>query len=440
MGDFTRRAFLIAPAVGTVAARLTLLADEKPAILGGKPVRKMKYPGWPIFDQKEEQALLTALRSGKWFRGNGKEVARFEEAYAKVTGAKFCLATANGTSALFTSLNAVDVGPGDEVLIPPYTFVATLNVVLLQHALPVWVDVDPETCQMDARKVQAAVTERTRAIIPVHYGGNPADLDAILAIAKKRNLRIIEDACQAHLAAWRGRNVGNWGDTGCFSFQASKNLNSGEGGAIITNNETLMDRCYSFHNQGRKRKGGGDDEFSYSSPGNNLRLTEFQAAVLLAQMTRLEEQSKTREQNAQYLNNMLKEIPGVMPQRSYDGCTRHNQHTYVFRYDQEKFAGMTKPRLLKALTAEGIPARGGYTPLNKVEFLKRVMQSRIYRNLYPKERLAQLEQIECPGNEKLCREAVVFSHNVLMAPRSEMELIVAAVRKVQAHAAEIAKT
>jgi len=440
MQDLTRRAFLIAPAVGTAAARITLLADEKPAILGGKPVRKMKYPGWPVFDQQEEQALLAALRSGKWFRGNGKEVARFEEAYATITGAKFCLATANGTSALFTSLNAIGVGPGDEVLIPPYTFVATLNVVLLQHALPVWVDVDPETCQMDPRKLDAAITDRTTAIIPVHYGGNPADLDAILAIAKKRQLRVIEDACQAHLAAWRGRNVGNWGDTGTFSFQASKNLNSGEGGAIITNDETLMDRCYSFHNQGRKRKGSGDDEFSYFSAGNNLRLTEFQAAVLLAQMTRLEEQSKTREQNAQYLNNMLKEIPGVMPQRSYDGCTRHNHHTYVFRYDKDKFAGLTKPRLLRALTAEGIPARGGYTPLNKVEFLRRVLQSRIYRNLYPKERLAQVEKIECPGNEKLCCESVVFSHNVLMAPRSEMELIVAAVRKVQANAAAIAKT
>ncbi len=431
---------MAASAAAAAAPTALHAAVEKPAILGGKPVRTAKFPSWPVFNQTEDKAMLDAIHTGRWFRGSGKLVSNFETAWAKVTGAKYCLATSSGTAALFTSLNAMEIGPGDEVLVPPYTFVATINVVLLQHALPIFVDTDPETCQMDANKMEAAINDRTRAVIPVHYGGNPANLDAVLTIAKKRNLRVIEDACQAHLAGWRGRNVGNWGETGCFSFQASKNLNSGEGGAIITNDETLMGRCYSFHNQGRKWKSAGDDEFSYASAGCNLRLTEFQAAMLMAQMTRLEEQSRTREQNADYLDSLLREVPGVKPQSKYPGCTRHNHHTYVFRYQKEQFAGMPKAALLKALNMEGIPARGGYTPLNTNPFIAKVLQSRAYRGLYSKERLAQWqERNQCPGNEQLCREAVVFSHQTLLGPRADMEHIATAVRKVQAHAAEIVK-
>jgi dTDP-4-amino-4,6-dideoxygalactose transaminase len=434
--QFTRRGFLGATAAAPVALQA---AEERPAILGGKPVRTGRFSSWPISDRKEEEALAEVARSRKWFRGSGKQVAGFEEAWAKITGAKYCLATSSGTAALFTSLNALGVGPGDEVLVPPFTFVATINVVLLQYALPVFLDTDPETCQMDAGTIEAAITPRTTAIIPVHYGGNPANLDAILAIARKHKLRVIEDACQAHLAGWRGRNVGNWGETGCFSFQESKNLNCGDGGAIITNDEALMGRCYSFHNQGRKWKGGGE-EFSYGSAGCNLRLTEFQAAVLLSQMTRLEEQSRTRERNAEYLDSLLREIPGVKPQRTYPGCTRHNHHTYVFRYLKEHFTGMPKPMLLKALNAEGIPGRAGYSPLNTVPFIKKVLEGRAYRSLFSKERLAQWnERNQCPGNEQLCRESVVFSHQCLLGPRTDMDQIAAGVRKVQAHAAEIAK-
>lgn len=432
---FTRRNFLSAAAAAPVALQA---AEEKPAILGGKPVRTGRFLSWPIADRKDEEAVAEVARSRKWFRGSGKQVTGFEEAWARITGAKYCLATSSGTAALFTSLNALGIGPGDEVLVPPFTFVATINVVLLQYALPVFVDTDPDTCQMDARKIEAVITPRTTAIIPVHYGGNPADLDAVLAIAAKHKLRVIEDACQAHLAAWRGRNVGNWGETGCFSFQESKNLNCGDGGALITNDEAIMSRAYSFHNQGRKWKGGGED--SYASAGCNLRLTEFQAAILLSQMARLEEQSRTREKNAEYLDTLLREIPGVKPQRSYPGCTRHNHHTYVFRFEKEQFAGMPKPMLLKALNAEGIPGRGGYTPLNTVPFIKKLLDGRAYRNLFPKERLALWnERNQCPGNEQLCRESVVFSHQCLLGPRTDMEQIAAGVRKVQAHAAEIVK-
>jgi dTDP-4-amino-4,6-dideoxygalactose transaminase len=152
----------------------------EPAILGGAPVRRQPFPAWPVADALEERSLVEVIRSGKWFRGDGQEVNRFEAAYARLTGSPYCLATANGTSALLTSLHALGVGPGDEVIVPPYTFVATVNVVLLLHALPVFVDTDVETFQIDAGKVEAAITERTRAIVPVHLGGNAADLDRIL--------------------------------------------------------------------------------------------------------------------------------------------------------------------------------------------------------------------------------------------------------------------
>ncbi len=435
----SRRSFLSAAPAGGAMAAAALRVAEKPALLGGKPVRSEPFPSWPKFNATEEKALLEVLRSGKWFRGYGQQVNRFEEAYARLTGAKHCLATANGTSALFTSLNALGVAPGDEVIVPPYTFIATVNVVLLMHAIPVFVDTDPETFQIDARKIEAAITPRTTAIIPVHIGGSAADLDTILEIARKRKLPVIEDACQAHLGEWRGRKLGTLADTGCFSFQASKNLNSGEGGAILTASDELMERCYAFHNNGRGRRVSSYD-FSYHSTGHNLRMTEFQAALLMAQMTRLEEQVRTRDQNGQYLTSLLSEIPGIRPARTYAGCTRNAYHLYMMRYLKEHFAGLPRAKFLKALRAEGIPASEGYRPLNKEPFLKNTLSSRAFRAVCPPERLRQWEERNhCPENDRLCEEAVWFTQTMLLGTRRDTEQIAEAIRKIQAHAADLAK-
>jgi dTDP-4-amino-4,6-dideoxygalactose transaminase len=397
------------------------------------------FPAWPIIDQTEERAILETLRSGKWYRGNGKSVARFETAYAQLTGAKTCLATANGTAALFTSLNAIGVEPGDEVIVPPYTFIATINVVLRHHALPVFVDTDPETFQMDARKLEAAITPRTRAIVPVHLGGSVCDLDAILEIAKRRGVPVLEDACQAHLAEWRGKKVGTLGQAGCFSFQASKNLNSGEGGAILTNDEDLRERCFAFHNNGSGERSIGSN-FTYSSDGCNLRMTEFQASLLLAQMTRIEAQAKVRAENAQYLTSMLKEIPGIAPARTYAGCTRNAYHLYMFRYDKAQFAGLPRATFLKALAAEGVPCSGGYSPLNSQAFLKNTLHSRGYGRLFSAQDIAAWEERNrCPANDRLCEEAVWFTQTMLLAPRGSMERIAAAARKIRQHAGELAR-
>ena len=447
----SRRGFMTAAAGAAVAAPATLAAAsrpagptafaagaDKPALLGGPPVRGTPFPSWPVTDQREEKELLEVLHSGKWFRLEGKTVDRFEEAYARLTGARHCIATANGTSALFASLAGLGVAPGDEVILPPYTFIATLNVVFLHHALPIFVDSDSETFQVDARKLEAAITERTTVIMPVHLGGNACDLDTILEVAGRRKVPVLEDACQAHLGEWRGRKVGTLGAAGCFSFQASKNLNSGEGGAILTDDDALYDRCWSFHDNCRARRGRPVPPLG--GRGANLRLTEFQAGLLLAQMTRLEEQSKVREENARHLTPRLREIPGILPARMYEGCTRNAYHLYMFRYQPQAFAGLPRTRFLEALRAEGVPCGAGYSPMNREKYVAATLASKAYQRIYPKEVLAGWEERNrCPANDRLCEEAVWLTQTMLLGPRQDMDDIVAAVRKIHASAAELAK-
>jgi perosamine synthetase len=424
---------------------LAKTVDEKPALLGGKPVRSEPFPGWPVIEDNERRGLRNALDSAHWNRGT--LVRRFEREWGRMLDARYTIATSSGTAALYTCLHALDVGPGDEVIVPPYTFVASINVVLLHHALPVFVDSDRRTFQIDARKVEAAVTENTRCVMPVHLGGNMADLDSIMEIASRRNLTVLEDACQSHLGEWRGRKAGTIGDLGCFSFQASKNLNSGEGGAINTQNTDLAALCASFHNAGRPYRAAEDDElvtgdavgFSYARNGDNRRLTEFQGAVLLEQLTRLEEQTRVREENAKYLTSQLKEIPGIAPAEEYEGCTRNAYHLYMFRYDPEGFSDLPRSRFLEALEAEGVPCGGGYDPLNREPFLKHTLESRGFQKIYGERRIREwVERNQCPENDRLCREAVWLYQTQLLAGRGDMDDVAAAVRKIRKHASELA--
>jgi dTDP-4-amino-4,6-dideoxygalactose transaminase len=435
----SRRAFLAAGAAVSAGRGLAAPASEKPALLGGNPVHPGSFPAWPVFDGREGQALIETLHSRKWLRVTGQNVNRFEQSFAQTFGAKGCLATCNGTSALLLSLKALGVGPGDEVIVPPYTFIATVNAVMMLYALPVFVDSDRETAQIDAHKIEEAITERTAAILPVHLGGSAADLDSILAIAARHRLPVVEDACQAHLGEWRNRKLGTYGATGCFSFQATKNMACGEGGALITDDEALLDKCFAIHSHGRARAIAGYD-FTYKVGGANLRMDEFHAALASVQLTRLERQSETRDRNATYLTKLLRDVPGVLPARRYPGCTRSAWHLYMFRYRPEAFAGLPRSTFLKALVAEGIPASSGYAPLNQEPFLKNMLATRDFQALFSKERIARWEERNrCPENDKLCSEAVWLTHSMLLGSRSDMEQIAAAVRKIQAHASQLLK-
>ena len=412
----------------------------KPAILGGPQAHSGIFPAWPVVSETEEKAMSDVLQSKKWCRLGSNKVDNFETEYKKLTGAKHCLATSSGTSALYTLLGALDIGPGDEVIIPVYTFIATYNVVVLNYALPVFVDTDIESFQIDANKIEAAITKQTKVIMPVHIGGSPANLDKILEISRKSNIPVIEDACQAHLAEWRGQKVGNQGLAGAFSFQASKNLNSGEGGAIITNDEKLAQTCYSFHNQGQGGRVTGFNPGT-GTRGTNMRLSEFQGNLLLAQMTRVVEQTNRRTENANYLTKLLNGIPGITPAKLYEGTTRSAYHLFMFRYDKNHFAGLSRTKFMDALTKEGVPCSNGYGMMNKNEYVTGLAKNKHYLSIYGEKTMNQwLERNQCPQNDLLTSEqSVWFFQNMLLGPKTDMDQIAEAILKIQKYAAEIGK-
>ena len=413
------------PSFGTISKRASTLA-----ILGGQPVRTKSFPTWPIWDKTtDEELVLSVLRSGKWSRN--KVVSEFEKKYAELMGAKRCLATTNGTNALLVSLHTLGIGAGDEVLVPPYTFIATVDVILLSSAMPIFVDTDPETFQINPDKIEEKITENTKAILPVHIYGLPANMYKINDIAKKYNLLVIEDACQAWLAELRNKKVGTFGDLGCFSFQASKNLPCGEGGAVIGDDEEIMDRAYSYHNFGRPYrsvKGRG-----YVILGTKQRMAEYQAAILIVQMKRLEKQTDRRNENSNYLTSRIKDIPGIIPYKLYEGVTRAAYHLYPFRYKKENFNGLSRRKFLSALNAEGIPCSGGYTPLNKMSYLEDAFNSKNFKKIYPKDKLnidKYRAQNQCPDNDQLCEEAGMFSQRLLLGTKRDMDDIADAILKI----------
>lgn len=420
----------IAAASGSIPTFAGLGGAAKLAVQGGTPVRAKRWPAWPIWDPAAEERILTILRSGNWFRGQGQTVTEFEGKYAKLLGAKRCTCTVNGTNALLTAMHALDVGVGDEVIVSPYTFIATYNVVLNSAALPVFADTDPETFQINPDKIEERITERTRAIMPVHILGIPADMDRINAIAKKHKLVVIEDACQAWLAQYRGKCCGTLGDLGCFSFQNSKHLPCGEGGAVVGNDEELMDRIHSYHNCGRPY-GSVKGATGYPIVGTNRRMTEYQAAILLNQMQRLEADTQRRWANGQYLTGKIKDIPGIIPCKLYEGTTRAAYHLYPFRYKKEFFNNAPRAKFMAALSAEGIPCSGGYGPQYRDELIEDALTSKNFARSFPKARLDQYrKELNYPDNDQLCQEAVWLGQNMLLTEKADMDDIANAIRKI----------
>ena len=312
-----------------------------------------------------------------------------------------------------------------------------MNAVIQQYALPVFVDTDLRTMEMDTRKLESLINKNTRCIIPVHLGGNVANMDEVRKVAAAHHLAVIEDACQAHNAEWRGQKAGTIGDIGCFSFQASKILPCGEGGAVVTNGEDLLNRLHAFQNNGRDRLTGTRNGYQYQ--GANLRMTEYQAALLLAQLTRFEDQCRLRETNAARLARLFSAIPGMHPAERHDGCTRNTYYLFMARYDPAQFAGMPRAKFLQAIHREGIPCGAGYCRLNEEPFLAKTFASRGYQRIYSDARMKRYREMNnCPENNKLCEQGLFFSQTCLLGAKSDVEQIAEAVARVQRHAAEIA--
>ncbi|MBB6734317.1 aminotransferase class I/II-fold pyridoxal phosphate-dependent enzyme [Cohnella zeiphila] len=390
------------------------------AIDGGTPVRTKPFPQWPIYGELEERGLLEVLHSGKWGGTGRVKLQELEERFAAYHGAAYGITVANGTIGITAALMAAGVGPGDEVIMPPYTFIATATSALLFGAVPVFADVEPDTLLLDPEKVEPLITSKTKAIITVHIAGAPSDMTRLKEIAARRGLRLIEDSAQAVGARWEGQGVGAIGDLGTFSFQSSKNLNAGEGGMILTNDRELADRVWSFSNVGRVREGGW---YQHERIGWNLRMTEFQAAVLLGQMTRLDEQMEKRERNGKLLTKLLGEIEGIRTLRRDPRITRHAYHLYMFKLAPEVADAVAKSEVIRRIQAEGIPVSAGYVSLNRNEAVLREIES-----LTGERRVN-----DCPVSERACEKETLWLHqNVLLGDEEDMHDIARAVQKVLA--------
>src|SRR5215469_3218282 len=410
----------------------------KLAITGGKPVRRKPFPAWPVYSNQEARALTQVLRSRNWggYPFPNTHASAFAAKFAKAHGAKYGIALASGTVAIEVALRAIGVKPGDEVIVPAYTWEGTVGPLLLLNAVPVFVDVDPDTYCLDARLIERAITPKTRAILPVHLAMNFADLDEILRIARSRNIAVIEDCAHAHGGQWRGKGAGASGDFGCFSFQSSKLVTSGEGGAVITSNLELYERAQSYVNCGRASV---TDKFRHRLIGFNYRITEFQAAILEAQLERLPKQAKTRRTNMGYFEKHLRGAPGLAFLKRDERTTRIAAYQYVFKYLRDHFGGIHRAAFLGALEMEGVPCDGlFYEP--------------VYRSaLFPVDpedfpslswnRTAPLNLktlCHCPVSERAAyEEAVWLPQHIFLGGRKDVDDIADAILKVCANINEL---
>jgi dTDP-4-amino-4,6-dideoxygalactose transaminase len=328
------------------------------ALFGGKPVRKDPFPVWPRVTAGQKEKLLDTLESATWGIGSDA-ITTFEEQFADFHDAKYCIATSSGTNALWVALKAGGVTAGDEVIIPAYTFTATASAVLMANAIPVFVDIDPDTFNINPTLIEKAITKQTKAIMPVHIGGNPADIDRIKDIAKKHNISVIEDAAQAHGAEWDGVKVGALATGGIFSFQSSKNMSAGEGGAILSNNDEFMDACFAYYNCGRQR---GGDWYEHQIVGGNHRINAMAASLLLPQLQTVAEDMDIRDNNRKKLDEALTS-EGLVPTGTYEKTTREANHLYLLRYKAGHFNNVPREKFFEAMQAEGVFTYAGYIPL-----------------------------------------------------------------------------
>ena len=404
------------------------------ALFGGKKTKQRLFPLWPQYDDRERRALEEVLESRVWWCTPGTRTLEFEKAFAEYHGARHGIAVTNGTAALEVTMAALDIGPGDEVIVPDFTFVATASAVLFANALPVLVDVDPETYCLDPILTEAAITPRTRAIIAVHMGGHPADLDALQDIARKHEVYLIEDSAHAHASQWGGKKIGTFGKAGTFSFQSSKLMTAGEGGIIISNDDAFERQARSVHDCGRMP---GQWFYSHFIYGSNYRLSEWQGAILRVQLERLEEQTLARHRNGRLLDKLLAEIPGITPQKCDPRCTRNGQYAYIFHVDGQQFAGISTDNFIAAFNAEGIPTQASYPPLHELDCFLNGEYRKCLSGTQATEKHEFLQQA-FPNTRRAAWETVWIPQFALLGDEQDTYEIAEAIRKIQRNAAAIA--
>lgn len=406
---------------------------SKLALLGGSPTKTRPFPEWPVFDEREEGALRKVLESRAWWREPGRQTKQFEREFAEFHGAKHGIAVTNGTHAIEVVFAGLKIGSGDEVIVPDYTFVATASAVLFAGALPVMVDVEPNTYCIDPDAVEAAITPRTKAIVAVHMGGHPTDLDRLAEIAGQRDIALVEDCAHAHASEWRDQKVGNTGIAGTFSFQQSKLMTAGEGGAVICNDDEFERQVRSAHDCGRLP---GEWFYSHFAYGSNYRLSEWQGAILRAQLTRLDQQTELRHGNSCRLDQLLSEIDGIAPQSLDERCTRNGHYSYIFHYDKTAFADVSTERFIEAMIAEGIPQQAAYPPIHALD----IFQSGMYRQRLSGEQATEEHpflQAEFPVTHRAAWETYWVPQTALLGTEEDMHEIAMAILKIQRYAEEL---
>lgn len=401
------------------------------AIHGGTPVRTRPYPAWPDHDDAERANLLEVLESGQWWSTQGTKVHEFERSWGTLHRTGPALAVTNGSHAIEIALLSTGIGEGDEVIVPSWTFIATAASVLMVNAIPVLVDVELGTGCIDPDAVEAAITPRTRAVIAVHIAGHPADLERLADICTRHDVVLIEDCAHAHGSFFNGQMVGTFGAAGTYSFQASKLMTGGEGGALVTTDPDVRARALSYSDCGRRP---GEWFYSHYLLGGNYRMTEWQGAVLLAQLGRFEEQARRRDEHSTLLNAELAKLPGVHPQVRDPRCDRQGNYCYVVRIDPDEFGAAREPVRL-ALAAEGIAMTMSYPPVHRLDaftdpdgFAPRVRS---------RSDLPDYSSLSLPVTERLAETTLWFTTSVLMGSSDDALDVLRAVEKVQRHAGSL---
>jgi len=433
--DYTRRKFIASVSAGSLAAlasgAIPVLGrtngeSGKLAILGGTPAAPAKvFPEWPYVDQTMVDAIIKTTKSGRWSRIQDRvngTVVTLEKEYATLMGTKRCVTTGSGTQALSCCVEAMGIGAGDEVITSPYTDMGTISSILTARALPVMADLDAASFQLDPKDVEKKITENTKAIMPVHMMGQPCNMDRIMAIAKKHKLQVIEDACQAHLAEFRGKKLGTIGNAGSFSFQTSKTIACGEGGAVIGNDEALMDKVYTVMMNGGNR-----------IIGTKYRMNELEGAILMGQLAGVKERFATRNRNAAYLSSKLKGFPGLVPQKLYPGTDSGSFYIYAMTYKKEAFNNADRSKFLKALSAEGISLSSYIANgLHREPWTDFILDLDVYRKMYSPERLKKYRaELNLPVCDKVCSDLVmIWASGPLLGTQADMDDIINAIMKV----------